>query len=109
VTFQGDYNATADVSWDGRKLAVAQGAGNNYRIALMDSSLGSPRWSLLSPGSLDESPSFAPNASMLLYAAREGSRGVLYAVSTDGRVRQRLVLADGDVREPAWGPYRERR
>ena len=39
-------------------------------------------------------------------AAREGGRGVLYAVSADGRVRQRLVLADGDVREPAWSPYR---
>jgi TolB protein len=106
VTFQGNYNATATVSYDGKKIAVAQGSGNNYRIAMMDSSLGSPRWSTLSPGSLDESPSFAPNASMVLYAAREGRRGVLYSVSADARVRQRLVLADGDVREPAWSPYR---
>ena len=106
VSFQGNYNASATVSWDGKKVAVAQGSGNNYRIALMDTSLGSARWSTLSPGSLDESPSFAPNASMVLYAAREGRRGVLYAVSADGRVRQRLVLADGDVREPAWSPYR---
>jgi TolB protein len=106
VTFQGNYNATASVSYDGKKIAVAQGSGNNYRIAMMDSSLGSPRWSTLSPGSLDESPSFAPNASMILYAAREGRRGVLYAVSADARVRQRLVLAEGDVREPAWSPYR---
>ena len=106
VTFQGSYNASASVSFDGKKIATAQGAGNTYRIAMMDSSLGSPRWSTLSPGSLDESPSFAPNASMIIYAAREGRRGVLYAVSADARVRQRLVLADGDVREPAWGPYR---
>jgi TolB protein len=108
VTFQGSYNATADVSYDGKQVAVAQGNGNTYRVALLDRSTGSPRWSTLSPGSLDESPSFAPNAGMLLYAAREGARGVLYAVSADGRVRQRLVLADGDVREPAWGPYRQR-
>ncbi|MEI2456450.1 Tol-Pal system beta propeller repeat protein TolB [Lysobacter firmicutimachus] len=106
VTFQGSYNASASVSFDGKKIATAQGAGNTYRIAMMDASLGSPRWSTLSPGSLDESPSFAPNASMIIYAAREGRRGVLYAVSADARVRQRLVLADGDVREPAWGPYR---
>ncbi|AXK71023.1 Tol-Pal system beta propeller repeat protein TolB [Lysobacter sp. TY2-98] len=106
VSFQGSYNASATVSYDSKKIATAQGAGNTYRIALMDSSLGSARWSLLSPGNLDESPSFAPNASMLIYAAREGGRGVLYAVSADARVRQRLVLADGDVREPAWGPYR---
>ena len=106
VTFQGNYNATPTVSYDGKKIAMTQGSGSNYRIALMDSSLGSARWSTLSPGSLDESPSFAPNASMVLYAAREGRRGVLYAVSADARVRQRLVLADGDVREPAWSPYR---
>lgn len=106
LTFQGTYNASATVSYDGRKIATAQGAGNTYRIALMDSSTGGARWSMLSPGNLDESPSFAPNASMLIYAAREGGRGVLYAVSADARVRQRLVLAAGDVREPAWGPYR---
>lgn len=109
VSFEGRYNASPSVSFDDKKIAVAQGSGNVYRIALLDRSLGSPRWSTLSPGSLDESPSFAPNASMVLYAAREGTRGVLYAVSSDGRVRQRLVLADGDVREPAWGPYREQR
>jgi TolB protein len=109
VTFEGTYNATASVSFDGKKIAVVQGAGNNYRIALMDSSLGGARWSSLSPGSLDESPSFAPNASMVLYAAREGGRGVLYAVSADARVRQRLVVANADVREPAWSPYRTAR
>ena len=109
VTFQGTYNASASVSRYGNKLATAQGGGNVFRIAMMDSSLGSPRWSTLSPGSLDESPSFAPNGAMIIYAAREGTRGVLYAVSADGRVRQRLVLADGDVREPAWGPFRTQR
>jgi len=109
ISFQGSYNGDPTVSWDGKKIAMTQGNGNNYRIALLDLSLGSPRWSMLSPGSLDESPSFAPNASMVLYAAREGGRGVLYAVSADARVRQRLVLANGDVREPAWGPYRAKR
>ncbi len=109
VTFQGNYNATPSVSYDGKKIVMAQGSGNTYKIAMMDSSLGSPRWSTLSVGSLDESPSFAPNASMVLYAAREGGRGVLYAVSADARVRQRLVLADGDVREPSWSPYRTKR
>jgi len=109
VTFQGNYNAKASVSFDGKKIAVAQGSGNTYKIAMMDRSLGSPSWTTLSPGSLDESPSFAPNGSMVLYAAREGGRGVLYAVSADARVRQRLVLADGDVREPSWGPFRTAR
>jgi len=109
VTFQGEYNARPTVSFDGKKIAVAQGGGNVYRIAVFDKTFGEPgQVSLLSPGNLDESPSFAPNGSMVLYAAREGRRGVLYAVSADGRTRQRLVLAEGDVREPAWSPFRQR-
>jgi TolB protein len=107
ISFNGEYNARATISYDGKKVATAQGGGNVYRIAVMDRSFGgNGRWEVLSPGSLDESPSFAPNASMILYATKEGRRGVLYAVSADGRVRQRLVLSEGDVREPAWSPYR---
>jgi len=109
VTFEGRYNADPSLSFDGHKLAVTQGEGNVYKIALMDRSLGPARWTLLSPGALDESPSFAPNAGMLVYAAREGGQGVLYAVSADGRVRQRLRLESGDLRAPAWGPYRSQR
>jgi TolB protein len=109
LSFQGDSNAKASISFDGKKIAMAQGTGNVYRIAVLDRSFGGAgRWQTLSPGNLDESPSFAPNASMLLYATKEGRRGVLFAVSADGSVRQRLVLADGDVREPAWSPFRQR-
>jgi TolB protein len=109
VTFNGEYNARPTICCDGKKLAVAQGGGNVYRIAVFDKTFGETgQVSLLSPGNLDESPSFAPNGSMVLYATREGRRGVLYAVSADGRARQRLVLAEGDVREPAWSPFRQR-
>jgi TolB protein len=108
VTFQGNYNASPSLSFDGQKLAVLQGSGNSFRIALMDNSLGSPRWSTLSPGSQDESPSFAPNASMVLYSARERGRSVVYVVAANGSVRARLNVAT-EAREPAWGPYRSPR
>ena len=106
ITFAGESNARATISYDGKKIAMAQGNGNVYRIAVLDRATGEAK--PVSVGNLDESPSFAPNASMILYAATEGPRGVLYAVSANGLVRQRLVLADGDVREPAWSPYRQR-
>ena len=102
VTLEGEYNARASVAPDGRKIAVAQGRGNEYRIAIWD--IETERFTILTPGSLDESPSFAPNGSMILYATREGGRGVLSAVSSDGNVRTRLILSEGDVREPAWSP-----
>ena len=102
VTLEGEYNARASISPDGRKIAVAQGRGNEYRIAVWD--IETERFTILTPGRLDESPSFAPNGSMILYATREGDRGVLSAVSADGSVRTRLILSEGDVREPAWSP-----
>jgi len=106
ITFSGDYNARASVSFDGKRIAMAQGNGNVYRITVLERSTNT--YKAISVGNVDESPSFAPNGSMALYAATEGPQGVLYAVSADGRVRQRLVLADGDVREPAWSPFRQR-
>ncbi|MGC1549680.1 MAG: Tol-Pal system beta propeller repeat protein TolB [Rhodanobacter sp.] len=106
ISFQGQNNLAAAISYDGQQIAMVQGNGNVYRIAIMDRSLGG-QIRFISPGPLDEAPSFAPNASMLLYASTEGRTGVLYAVSDDGMVRQRLVLSNGDVREPAWGPYRQ--
>ena len=68
VTLQGDYNARATVAANGRSIAVAQGRGNEYRIGLWD--LENERMRILTPGVLDESPSFAPNSSMILYATR---------------------------------------
>jgi TolB protein len=34
-------------------------------------------------------------------------RGLLSAVSSDGRIKQRLTADVGDVREPAWGPLQK--
>ena len=71
-------------------------------MTLLD--LASRQTQILTDSSKDESPSFAPNGRMVLYATEVGGRGVLSAVSSDGRVKQRLSVQSGDVREPAWGP-----
>jgi TolB protein len=105
VTFEGDYNARATISPDGKWLAMAHGENNTFRIAVMDVATGALR--VLTDGQLDESPSFAPNGSMIIYATSAGSKGVLAAVSIDGRVHQRLSIPEGDAREPAWSPFRQ--
>jgi TolB protein len=106
VTFEGNYNASADFSPDGKMLAMVHGDGGKYRIATLDLESGLLR--VLSDGSLDESPSFAPNGSMIIYATEAGHRGVLAAVSSDGRFRQRFSLQQGNVREPVWSPFENR-
>lgn len=103
ITFNGNYNARPRLSPDGTQLAMVTLDGGNYRIAVQDLASGSVR--VLSHGHLDESPSFAPNGAMLMYAEREGNLGALATVSVDGLTGLRLKAQQGEVREPAWGPF----
>lgn len=103
LTFQGEYNADAAFSPDGNVLAMVHRQQGQFHIAVMD--LQSGRIRVLTPGGLDESPSFAPNGNMIIYATSDNGRGVLAEVSVDGQVQQNLVSRSGDVREPTWSPY----
>ena len=102
ITFEGTYNVGPRFSPDGKAIAYVQRDGGRYRIATME--LANGQIQVLTEGALDDSPSFAPNGKMILYEAQSGGRGQLAAVSGDGRVRQRLTSAAGDVQDPAWGP-----
>ncbi|MGH8497967.1 MAG: Tol-Pal system beta propeller repeat protein TolB, partial [Methylococcales bacterium] len=102
LTFEGSYNAAAAVSPDGRLVAMVHGSGGRYRIAVLELATGN--LNLLTEGGGDESPSFAPNGSMILYATRRANRELLSAVSVDGQFRQQLLTRVGGVREPAWSP-----
>jgi len=103
ITFEGKYNARASYSPDGKLITMVTQIGQEFRISVLD--LASSQLQVLSDGILDESPSFAPNGSMVIYATKIKGQGELAAVSVDGRVKQRLALQAGDVREPAWAPY----
>jgi len=103
ISFDGKYNARPRYSPDGRYISLVHAVNGSYRIGLLDLSNGSIN--TLTDAKLDESPSFAPNGGMIIYATT-GVRGAqLAAVSVDGRIHQRLGLQQGDVREPVWGPF----
>ena len=75
-----------------------------YRIAVMN--IKQEGLLVLSSGTQDESPSFAPNSDVLIYASRQDNYGVLETVSSDGLIRQTMVSGEGgDVREPVWSPF----
>jgi TolB protein len=103
ITFGATYAARPRVSPDGRSLAVVTQDSGGFRIGSVD--LASGQVTSLSRGALDESPSFAPNGAVLIYAGRERGQGMLATVSLDGQVTQRLKSDQGDVREPVWGPF----
>lgn len=103
VTYEGAYNARPAISPDGKKLATVRGGGGAFRIAVTDLQTGNSR--VLTNAQLDESPSFAPNGSMIIYATVTERGSELAAVSVDGQIRQRLTMTRGQVREPDWGPF----
>ena len=103
VTFEGSYNVSPRPSPDGKTLAFISRREGRFQLTTLD--LASRQVQVLTDSHKDESPSFAPNSRMILIATEIGGRGVLSAVSSDGRIKQRLSVAAGDVREPAWAPY----
>lgn len=103
VTFEGRYNASAAVSPDSSTLAFVHSSGDGFQIATLD--IASGLFQTVSEGNLDESPTFAPNGQMIMFAIEDGGRGTLGAVSIDGSVTQRLSLTSGSVREPSWSPF----
>jgi TolB protein len=106
ITFEGSYNVSPRLSPDGRTLAYITRNSGKFQVALQD--LTNNQVQIITDSDRDESPSFAPNGRMILFATVLGGRGLLSAVSADGRFKQRLSAATGgDVREPAWGPFIE--
>ncbi len=102
MTFDGSYNVSARATPDGKGFVFVRRDGGRFNIAIQD--YATRQVQVLTSGALDESPSVAPNSRLILYASEQGGRGILAAVSSDGRVKQRLVAPATDVREPAWGP-----
>ncbi len=102
LTFEGSYNVSPRYSPDGKSFAFIRRENNQFRVAVQD--IVSGQVQVLTENGLDESPSWAPNGKTILYATERLGRGVLAAVSSDGRVKQKLSAQASDVREPAWGP-----
>jgi len=102
LTFDGNYNVSPRATPDGKGFVFVRRDGGRFMLGIQD--YATRQVQMLTAGPLDESPSVAPNSKLVIYAAQQGGRGILAAVSADGRVKQRLVSPAADVREPAWGP-----
>lgn len=103
VTFGGSYNITPRISPDGKTLAYISRRDGKFQLYVLD--LASGQELRLSDTTKDESPSFSPNGRYIMYATESGRRGSLAVVSIDGKVKQKLTVQAGDIREPTWGPF----
>ncbi|MES2189049.1 MAG: Tol-Pal system beta propeller repeat protein TolB [Pseudomonadota bacterium] len=103
VTFNGSYNISPAVSPDGRWLAYVSRIGGAFKLQVME--LASGTVTQITDTSADESPSFAPNSRLIVYATRQQGREALMTTTLDGKIKARLSGASGDIREPDWGPF----
>lgn len=107
LTFGGAYNISPALSPDGKTLAfISRQGGGGFRLHTMDlAGNGGGTPVALTDTNDDESPSFAPNGKLIIYASRAQGRDVLMTTTLDGRIKARLLATGADVREPVWGPF----
>ena len=105
VTFNGTYNISPAISPDGQWLAYISRVGGAFKLQVMDLKSGTA--SSITDTSADESPSFAPNSRLLLYATQQQGREALMTTTLDGKIKARLAGQGGDIREPDWGPFQK--
>jgi len=105
ISFNGTYNARASFSPDGSQIVMLHAGSDTtgYGIGLQD--LQSSAFLVLDNSGDDQSPSFAPNGQMVIFATKTGIHRQLALVSTDGRIKLRLPSDQGDVQEPVWSPF----
>ena len=103
VTFGSSYSISPAISPDGRWLAYVARVNGAFRLHSMDLVAGTTV--ALTDSSADESPSFAPNSRLIVYATQSQGRDTLMTTTLDGKIKARLGSQGGDLREPDWGPF----
>ncbi|EQD69244.1 translocation protein TolB [mine drainage metagenome] len=110
VTFTDGYNADPQVSPNGKLLAMVTGIDGRFCIAVQNLKTGA--FHVLTHGPLDSTPTFAPNGATIMYTKQlMGRKGgsILATISVDGLTGMTLKPTHGEVEDPTWGPFRERR
>lgn len=103
VTFTGKENARPRYSPDGSQL-VLEHFDDGYKIGVLD--LDTTNLKVITSGGLDESPSFSPEGSVVVYARSSNDGTSLVITPVSGESGGFQIQSSGEsVREAAWSPY----
>ena len=105
VTFTGGYNISPAISPDGRWLAYISRVNGAFKLHVMELATGTT--TAITDTTADESPSFAPNGRLVVYATQQQGKEALMTSTLDGKIKARLGGQSGDIREPDWGPFQK--
>ena len=105
VTFTGTYNISPALSPDGRWLAYISRVNGMFKLHVMELATGAT--TAITDTTADESPSFAPNSRLIIYATHQSGKEALMTTTLDGKIKARLAGQGGDIREPDWGPMQK--
>lgn len=103
LTFEGTNNFSPRYSPDGKSFVFMHSNGKQFLIATQD--FETRQMQILTDVGWEKKPSYAPNGKLVLFATESQGRGILATVSSDGRVKQKMIPQRGDIREPTWGPF----
>jgi TolB protein len=106
LTYEPGSNYSPRFSPDGKSFVFTNFSSGVFFIAVQD--FESKQVQILTSGGWEKKPSFAPNGKLILFATEAQGRGILATVSSDGRVKQKMMAQRGDIREPTWGPFLKR-
>jgi len=102
LSFEGNYNADADVSTDKTKLAYISQRSNGFSVVIRD--LTDDNELVLSFGGLDERPRFAPNGHLLSYITTQNGKSAIGLLTIDGALGELIPVEANNIRGIAWSP-----
>ncbi len=103
ITFEGGFNTTPRISPDGQWIAYVSKYDDSFRLAILDLATRQVRY--IASSEEIESPTIAPNGRLIAYTTRVGEGSFLEFTTPEGGFRRRIAIAEGGLREPAWGPF----
>jgi TolB protein len=107
LTFRGNYNQIPRWSPRGDLIAfTARDERKAFDVFVIAPDTGKVTRVSQGQGTTNEAPTWAPNGRLLAFVSDRGGRSQIVVATVDGSQQTIITTDAGDVKMPAWGPFR---